>query len=67
MLDALNIQMRVIAEDLHIQSRYERLEIPLDITPEIHTRVDTTTLEFRRVVVGFLQKAEVEVGRAGEI
>jgi phenylpropionate dioxygenase-like ring-hydroxylating dioxygenase large terminal subunit len=67
MQDAIDFEMRVIAEDLLIQSRYERLEMPLDVTTEIHTRADRTTLEFRRVLKDFVEKAEAEAGRAGEI
>ncbi len=67
MQEAIDFEMRVIAEDLLIQSRYERLELPLDVTAEIHTRADKTTLEFRRVLLDFVEKADAEAGRAGEI
>jgi hypothetical protein len=67
MQEAIDFEMRVIAEDLIIQSRYERLELPLDVTAEIHTRADKTTLEFRRVLLDFVEKSDAEAGRAGEI
>ena len=38
MREAVEFEMDVIAEDLRIQSQYEYLSIPLDITSEIHTR-----------------------------
>ena len=67
MREAVDFEVAVIEEDLRIQSRYERLEMPLDVTAEVHTRADRTTLEFRRVLADFVEKAEAEAGRAGEI
>lgn len=67
MAEAVAFEMEVIAEDLRIQSRYERLEMPLDLTSELHTRADKTTLQFRRILAEFVEKAEAEAGRAGEI
>lgn len=67
MQEAIDFEVRVISEDLLIQSRYERLEMPLDLKTEVHTRADKTTLEFRRVLGEFVEKVEAEAGRAGEI
>ncbi len=67
MREAIDFEVAVIEEDLRIQSRYERLEMPLDVTAEVHTRADKTTLEFRRILGEFVEKAEAEAGRAGEI
>jgi hypothetical protein len=67
MREAIDFEVAVIDEDLRIQSRYERLEMPLDVTAEVHTRADRTTLEFRRILGEFVEKAEAEAGRAGEI
>jgi phenylpropionate dioxygenase-like ring-hydroxylating dioxygenase large terminal subunit len=67
MQEAIDFEVAVIDEDLRIQSRYERLEMPLDVTVELHTRADRTTLEFRRILGEFVEKAEAEAGRAGEI
>ena len=67
MEEAIGFEMAVIAEDLRIQSRYERLSMPLDVTSEVHTRADRTTVELRRILNDFVQKADAEAGRAGEI
>lgn len=67
MREAVAFEVAVIEEDLMIQSRYERLAMPLDVTAEVHTRADRTTLEFRRILAEFVEKAETEAGRAGEI
>ena len=67
MREAIDFEIAVIEEDLRIQSRYERLEMPLDLTAEVHTRADKTTLEFRRILAEFVEQAEAEAGRAGEI
>jgi vanillate O-demethylase monooxygenase subunit len=58
MRDAVEFEMDVIAEDLRIQSRYEQLSIPLDVTSEVHTRADKTTLEMRRVLIDFIAAAD---------
>ena len=67
MRDAIAFEVAVVEEDLRIQSRYERLEMPLDVSCEVHTRADRTTLELRRVLADFVEKANAEDGRAGEI
>ena len=58
MREAIEFEMAVIDEDLRIQSRYEELSIPLDVTSEIHTRADKTTLEMRRILIDFVTKAD---------
>lgn len=57
MQDAIDFEIAVIEEDLALQSRYERLEMPLDVTVEVHTRADKTTLELRRVLASFVDAA----------
>ena len=50
MRDAIDFEVAVLEEDLRLQSRYESLELPLDVTAELHTRADRSTLELRRVL-----------------
>ena len=64
---AIEYEMTAIAEDLRIQSRYGRLSMPIDVSSEVHTRADRTTLELRRILNDFVQKTDAEAGRAGEI
>jgi len=50
MREAIDFEVAVVNEDLRLQSRYEVLELPLDVTAELHTRADRSTLELRRVL-----------------
>jgi len=54
MREAIDFEVEVVNEDLRLQSRYEVLSLPLDITTEIHTRADKTTVELRRVLKDFV-------------
>ena len=47
---AIDFEVAVVEEDLRLQSRYQSLELPLDIHAELHTRADRSTLELRRVL-----------------
>jgi hypothetical protein len=47
----------VVNEDLELQSQFEVLALPLDITAEIHTRADKTTVELRRILRDFVGDA----------
>lgn len=55
MRDAIAFEIAVVNEDLHFQSRYDVLSLPLDITREIDTRADKTTVELRRIMSDFVQ------------
>lgn len=57
MADAIKFEVAVIEEDLALQSRYERLELPLDTTVELHTRADRSTVELRRILADLVQSA----------
>ena len=57
MAEAVAFEMEVVAEDLHLQSAYADLVLPLDVTAEIHTRADKTTLELRRILNDLLGNA----------
>lgn len=48
--EAIKFEMAVVDEDLALQSRYEVLALPLNITDEVHTRADKITVELRRVL-----------------
>ena len=50
MAEALEFEAKVLSEDLALQSSYDELSLPLDLTEEVHTRADRTTLELRRVL-----------------
>lgn len=63
MSDAIDFEVAVIEEDLALQSRYETLELPLDVTTEVHTRADKTTLELRRVLRDFVREARESSSR----
>ena len=54
--DAVKFEERVLAEDLVIQSRMPST-LPLDLTVEVHTKADRVTIELRRVLSDFLQRA----------
>ena len=57
MRTAIDFEVRVVQEDLALQSRYEGLSLPLDPTVEFHTRAVRTTLELRRVLRDFVDFA----------
>lgn len=55
--DAIDFELAVVDEDLRLQSQFDVLELPLDITAEVHTRVDKTTVELRRILGDFVEAA----------
>ena len=57
MKEAIDFEMAVVDEDLALQSRFEILELPLDITREVHTRADKTTVELRRILSDLVRDA----------
>jgi vanillate O-demethylase monooxygenase subunit len=54
MKEAIEFEMAVVDEDLRLQSRFEVLGLPLDMTSEVHTRADKTTVELRRILSDFV-------------
>jgi vanillate O-demethylase monooxygenase subunit len=58
MKEAIDFEIAVVEEDLQLQSRYETLSVPLDITEEVHTRVDKTTIEMRRILKDLVEAAQ---------
>ena len=58
MQDAVDFEIAVVEEDLRLQSRYDLLSVPLDITEEVHTRVDKTTIEMRRILRDLVEATE---------
>jgi len=54
--DAVAFEERVLAEDLVIQAQMPST-LPLDLTAEVHTKADRVTIELRRVLSEFLQRA----------
>jgi vanillate O-demethylase monooxygenase subunit len=61
MNDAIAFETAVVAEDLRVQSRYANLELPLDMTSELHTRADKTTVELRRILSDFVNQAKSSI------
>ena len=57
MREAIDFEVAIVNEDLLLQSRYDVLSLPLDITTELHTRADKTTVELRRVLKDFVLAA----------
>lgn len=57
MREAIDFEVAVIEEDLALQSMFERLVLPLDVTSEVHTRADKITVELRRVLSEFVTEA----------
>jgi phenylpropionate dioxygenase-like ring-hydroxylating dioxygenase large terminal subunit len=57
MREAIDFEVAVIEEDLALQSRMEVLSMPLDLTTEVHTRADKTTVELRRVLADLVAAA----------
>lgn len=43
-------EYRVIGEDLALQSRFDELALPLDLTRECHVRADRASVEYRRLL-----------------
>ena len=64
MRDAIDFEIAVVNEDLRLQSRYEVLTLPLDITREIHTRADRTTVELRRIMSDFVAASMERASRS---
>lgn len=48
--ERLVFEVAVVAEDLALQDRFEFLDLPLDLTAEIHTKADKAAVEMRRIL-----------------
>lgn len=57
MTEAVEFEVKVVAEDLRVQEAFHRLALPLDLTSEVHTKADRTTIELRRVLADLLEAA----------
>ena len=55
MQEAVDFEMAVVEEDLALQQKFKNLSMPLNITTEIHTRADKTTIELRRILEDFVE------------
>ncbi len=62
--EAVDFEVRVVEEDIRIQEAFDRLALPLDLTVELHTRADRTTLELRRVLSDLVTAAAAADGTA---
>ncbi len=57
MQEAIDFEVAVVEEDLRLQSRFHTLELPLDITDEVHVKADKTTIELRRILRDLIEAA----------
>jgi phenylpropionate dioxygenase-like ring-hydroxylating dioxygenase large terminal subunit len=48
--DAIEFERTVVEEDLALQERYRDKRLPLDLTTEVHVKVDRVTVELRRIL-----------------
>lgn len=55
--DAIGFEQKVVEEDLVIQERYRDKRLPLDLTTEVHVKVDKVTVELRRILRDLVQSA----------
>lgn len=64
--DAVAFEHAVVAEDLRIQEAYRDRSLPLDLTVEVHTRADRTTVELRRILTALVAQAALTAPPAAE-
>ena len=57
MNEAVDFEIAVVEEDLALQGTFKNLSLPLNITTEVHTRADKTTIELRRILDDFVEAA----------
>ena len=53
----LAFEVQVVGEDLALQDRFDTLDLPLELTAEIHTRADRSSVEMRRILAAFYRMA----------
>lgn len=58
---ACKFEQQVLDEDLALQERFAERSLPLELTEEVHTRADRSTVELRRVLADLV----AEAGAAG--
>lgn len=55
--ERLAFEVSVVAEDLALQDRFDFLDLPLDLTAEIHTKADRSAVEMRRILTDLFTAA----------
>jgi len=65
MASAVDFEVRVVEEDLAVQEAYDVRSLPLDVTAEVHTRADRSTLELRRMLGDLVTAAAQEIPDEG--
>jgi phenylpropionate dioxygenase-like ring-hydroxylating dioxygenase large terminal subunit len=60
MAEAVAFEVAILREDLVVQESFDDLVLPLDLTAELHTRADRTTVELRRVLRDLVRAIEEE-------
>jgi phenylpropionate dioxygenase-like ring-hydroxylating dioxygenase large terminal subunit len=54
MAAAVSFEQKVVEEDLRLQERYHDKRLPLDLTAEVHIKVDRMTVELRRILAALV-------------
>jgi vanillate O-demethylase monooxygenase subunit len=58
--ECIAFENKVVDEDLALQERYVDKRLPLDITTEVHVKADRMTIELRRILGEFVERATNE-------
>jgi vanillate O-demethylase monooxygenase subunit len=53
-------EQKILDEDLALQTQFDELSLPLELSAEIHTRADKNTVELRRVLADLVAMAAPE-------
>ncbi len=59
MAEAIAFEVAVVEEDLRLQSQFHALELPLDLTSEVHVKADKTTIELRRILLDLVTRVSL--------
>ena len=62
--ERLAFEVAVVGEDLSLQDRFDFLELPLELTAEIHTKADRSAVEMRRILAELYALAPAPAARA---
>ena len=57
MAEAVAYERKIVDEDLALQERYVDHALPLDLTTEVHVKVDRMTVELRRILADLVARA----------
>lgn len=63
--EIVDFEIQIVEEDMVVQESYDLRALPLDLTAELHTRADRSTLEYRRMLSDLVDAASHDRGRPG--